>query len=184
MIINIVKEKRKTIQIKINEDYSVTVKAPKYVSNDIINKYISDHTDWINKSIKRQKERQTNVVYLSEEEKNSVIQAAKEYLPKMVEYYSELMNQNYSVLKIKGLKSKWGSCSKDGEIILNYKIMLAPSDVIEYVIVHELAHRKVMNHSREFYSYVEKFKPNYRDSMKYLKDNGYRIMKAFETEKK
>lgn len=178
--IKIVKEKRKTLQIKVNEDLSVVVKAPKGLSNEFIHSYIRSHEKWINKAVKEQEERNNSIVRLSDDEKRYYINKANDRFPSILDYYSKLMNIDYKDLKIKGLKSKWGSCNRDGNIILNYKLAMTNDDVIKYVVIHELAHRKYMNHSKKFYSFIEKYMPNYKESIQYLKKNGFMIMKAFE----
>lgn len=180
MDIEIIKSNRKTIEIKILDNLSVRVKAPKYMSSKDIKKYIDDHMDWINKALESQKERNESVEYLSNEEIERVIDLANEILPKKTIEFAKIMNVTISKISIKSLKSKWGSCSSDGHIILNYKIMQTPVSVWEYVIVHELAHRVYMNHSRDFYNLIGKYKPDYKESIAYLKKNGYAILKSFE----
>jgi len=73
---------------------------------------------------------------------------------------------------IKEQKTRWGSCSKKGNINLNWRLIMAPVEIIDYVVVHELCHLKVMNHSRDFWSLVESIQPNCQESRKWLKVNG------------
>ena len=76
---------------------------------------------------------------------------------------------------IKNQKTRWGSCSKKGNINLNWRLIMAPLHVIDYVVVHELCHLKVMNHSKDFWSLVESIQPNYSECRKWLKVNGSRL---------
>lgn len=72
-------------------------------------------------------------------------------------------------VKIKAQKSRWGSCSSKKNINLNWKIVLAPSKVMDYLIVHELAHLKHMNHSKRFWAFVESIIPDYKEMKRELR---------------
>jgi predicted metal-dependent hydrolase len=78
---------------------------------------------------------------------------------------------------IKNQKSRWGSCNSRNEIRLNWRLVLMPYSVMDYIITHELCHLKHMNHSKDFWNLVENFIPNYKDSEKWLKNNGISILK-------
>lgn len=101
---------------------------------------------------------------------------AKMYFPEKVAYYSKIMNVNYGRITIRHQKTRWGSCSKKGNLNFNCLLMLAPEYVRDYVVVHELAHRKEMNHSQNFWSIVEEVIPSYRTSKKWLKENGVELI--------
>jgi predicted metal-dependent hydrolase len=72
-------------------------------------------------------------------------------------------------------KTLWGSCSGVNNINLNYLLIMAPMSVIDYVIVHELAHTKIKNHSKDFWQLVESILPKYKASKSWLKNNGYKL---------
>ncbi|MCE7735591.1 MAG: M48 family metallopeptidase [Candidatus Heimdallarchaeota archaeon] len=74
-------------------------------------------------------------------------------------------------VKIRFYKSRWGACRDDGIIIFNWRIIQAPIEIIDYVIVHELCHLKFMNHSKQYWNLVESVYPNYKESRKWLKEN-------------
>ncbi len=97
---------------------------------------------------------------------------AKETLTKKTVYYSKLMQTSYNRLTVKEQKTRWGSCSSKGNLNFNWKLMMMPEAAIDYVVVHELAHRKHMNHSSSFWREVEKTLPDYRDRREWLKKNG------------
>ena len=82
-------------------------------------------------------------------------QRAQEYLPTRVEHFSKLMNLDYSELKYRKMRSRWGSCSSKRVITLNTELMKIDKDLIDYVVVHELSHLVHMNHSKEFHSLVD-----------------------------
>lgn len=77
---------------------------------------------------------------------------------------------------IKDQKTRWGSCSSKGNINLNWRLVMAPIAVIDYVVVHELCHLKIMNHSQEFWNLVKSTLPNALEGRQWLKTNGYRLL--------
>ncbi len=85
---------------------------------------------------------------------------AQIYLTTRLEYFSSLMNLSYSDIKYKKLKSRWGSCSSSKVITLNTELLKLEKELIDYVVVHELAHLVYMNHSKRFHSLVECYLPN------------------------
>lgn len=95
-------------------------------------------------------------------------QLAKNVLPKYVATWGEKMSLCPTAIKIKNLKSKWGSCNGDGEIVLNVKLIHLPIRLIEYVVVHELCHLKNLNHSELFWKSVKVYFPDLEDVRKQL----------------
>lgn len=87
-------------------------------------------------------------------------------------YYARLMGVEYGRIAIKNTKTRWGSCSSLGNLNFHWKLVLMPPAILDYVVVHELAHRKEMNHSPRFWAEVEKVLPDYRERRKWLKDHG------------
>ncbi len=87
---------------------------------------------------------------------------AKEYIPQRVEYFSERFGFSYNKVIIRAQKSRWGSCSSNGTLSFNYKLMYFNSKVIDYVVIHELCHLKEMNHSQKFWKLVEAIMPDYK----------------------
>jgi predicted metal-dependent hydrolase len=95
-------------------------------------------------------------------------------LPRL-DYYADLYQLNYQQVRLKTQKTLWGSCSGVNNINLNYLLIMAPMSVIDYVIVHELAHTKIKNHSKDFWQLVESILPKYKASKSWLKNNGYKL---------
>ena len=81
------------------------------------------------------------------------------------------MNVKYNSVNIKFYKRKLGSCSYNGKLAFNLKIITLPKKVIDYIIVHELCHLKHFNHSKDFWCLVEKYCPDYKDQKKWIKKN-------------
>ena len=95
-------------------------------------------------------------------------------LPRL-DYYAKMHQLNYQQVRLKSQKTLWGSCSSVNNINLNYLLIQAPIDVIDYVIVHELAHTVHKNHSKNFWNFVAQMLPNYKSSKRWLQDNGHRL---------
>lgn len=94
---------------------------------------------------------------------------AAEYLPSRIEYLSKAMNLNYQCVKLKKLKSRWGSCNTKKIITLNTNLLKLTKEQIDYVLVHELAHLLEMNHSKRFYNIIKQYIPNYKSILKELR---------------
>ena len=106
------------------------------------------------------------------EEINVILTEAKEKIPRLVARYAKEMDISYEKVFVKAQKTRWGSCSSKGNINLNCLLMIVPAYVRKYVIVHELAHRKEMNHSERFWKVVADEIPEYQKAVKWLKTNG------------
>lgn len=98
---------------------------------------------------------------------------AKEYLTKLTIEMGKKYNFNINSIRIKDVKTRWGSCSSKRNINLSYKLIMTPKEVIEYVIVHELCHLKEMNHSDRFWREVSNIIPNYKVQLEHLKKFGH-----------
>lgn len=96
---------------------------------------------------------------------------AKEYLSRRVKELALQFGFSYNSIKIGGAKTVWGSCSSKNNLNFTYKLMLTPYFVVDYIIIHELSHTKVRNHSRKFYQTIAKSMPNYKQAEIWLKQN-------------
>ncbi len=99
-------------------------------------------------------------------------QAAWSFLPDRVRAYEGIMGCNSRSVRISRARSRWGSCSADNRLAFSWRLMMAPPSVIDYVVVHELAHIREKNHSPRFWSLVEKSCPDYRNQRRWLKIAG------------
>ncbi len=96
---------------------------------------------------------------------------AYEKIGERLKHYSEIMGLKYKKMGITGAQRRWGSCSTEGSINFSYRLVMAPIEVIDYVVVHELAHIKHPNHSKKFWATVEAVIPDYKEREKWLKEN-------------
>ncbi|MDO5028862.1 MAG: SprT family zinc-dependent metalloprotease [Bacillota bacterium] len=93
-------------------------------------------------------------------------------LDQLLKDYSKKMKLSYKSYRINEVKTTWGTCSSDGRLSFNLRLAMAPVDVIEYVVIHELSHRKHMNHDRSFWNHVGSYMKDYKDKENYLKAFG------------
>jgi len=101
-----------------------------------------------------------------------LIKKAEEYLPKRIMELAQKLGVRYKKVQVKDVKSRWGSCSSKGTISLNWRLIMAPPEVIDYVLIHELAHIVHPNHSKYFWEHVATFCPDYKLHRSWLRKNG------------
>jgi predicted metal-dependent hydrolase len=101
---------------------------------------------------------------------------AREIFSDRANFYSELIGLNFNKLRVSSAKRNWGSCSYKNNLSFSWRLIMAPIDIIDYVIVHEIIHIKVKNHSKEFWNNVEKIMPDYRQKRQWLKEFGYELI--------
>lgn len=101
---------------------------------------------------------------------------ARTHLSDRLDHYADEMGLEYDGIEIRNQRTRWGSCSTNGTISLNWRLLMAPPDVIDYVVVHELAHLHEPNHTSAFWSLVAKQVPNYEDHMEWLEENSARLI--------
>lgn len=174
--------KRSSISIRVNGDSSVYVKAPKQFSNQTIISVVKENRGWIEEHINkmdrlRQSGRLDNYIVLDNARVKQLKKEAKAYIPKRVRHFAKILGVTYGNITIREQKSRWGSCSSNGNLSFNCLIMLMSPKTIDYVIVHELCHRKQMNHSKAFWREVENIIPNYKTYINKIKKTGARIIK-------
>ena len=161
---------RRTVAITV-KDGKVILRAPKRLSDREAEKIINSHAKWINKKLEAFEKKKATEVVLTDKDIAEIKKAARKYLLDKTEYYSKIMNLKYGRITITSAKTRFGSCSSRGNISYSYKLMLYPEAAREYVVVHELAHLVEMNHSKRFYSLVERYLPDYKERRKLLKNS-------------
>ena len=178
MNISVIRSKRKTIAIHIKSADEVIVRAPYRMPDKDIQSFVDKHREWIEKkleNIRQLIEKSDSIGKLTEAELEELVFSAGRVIPERVKLYAPMVGVDYGRITIRNQKTRWGSCSSNGNLSFNVALMRVPLEILDYVVVHELCHRKEMNHSKRFWSEVEKIIPDYKQREKWLKDNAYLI---------
>ena len=178
----LVRSGRKSLAVSIDPDGQITVRVPQRISQKEIDHFLIDKRIWIvTRYLEMMKRRQDIPASdLTDAQRAALekryIAAAKEYFPKRAAYFQQFTGGTYSRISIRSQKTRWGSCSAKGTLSFNWRLMLAPPAVLDYVVVHELCHLSHMDHSDSFWKKVESVYPNYRTARKWLKDHGHELV--------
>lgn len=164
----VIRSARRTVAIQISPNGEVLVRCPSRMNERAVRSFVESKSDWIAKHLARQ----PHVQPLTPQEQKALTMQAKAELPKRVAHFAGRMGVSYGRITIRAQRTRWGSCSSKGNLNFNCLLMLAPPEVRDYVVVHELCHLKQMNHSPEFWAEVEGILPDYRASRQWLKANG------------
>ena len=173
----LIRSNRRTISIEVKPDLTVVVRAPKRVAEREIKRIVAGKEDWICKHLEKMRMKKEQLeepgeTTLNAEDIRELTKRAKEYIPGRVRYYAGIIGVSYGRITIRKQKTLWGSCSAKGNLNFNCLLMMTPEDVIDYVVVHELCHRKQMNHSKAFWNEVGRVLPDYNERRKKLKAEG------------
>ena len=177
--IEIRRSKRKTMSLEVTADARVIVRAPLFISQAEIERFVNSKKAWLEKSLQKAQERQAlkhDSRKLTEKELELLAEQAKQVFSEKAAYFAKKVGVTYGRITIRNQKTRWGSCSSQGNLNFNCLLMLAPEAVQDYVVVHELCHRKEMNHSDRFWREVAKVMPDYKVHKKWLKEHGSKIM--------
>ena len=169
MKITVKYSRRKTISLEITRDAEVLVRAPLKTTNMRIEEFVFAHYDWVISHLERRLEQIKSNPEPSNEELNELKALAKRIIPEKVEKYSKIMGIIPEHVSINSAKTRFGSCSGKNRLNFSCRLMSYPECAIDYVVVHELAHIKHHNHSKEFWALVEKYMPDYKERKKLLK---------------
>lgn len=214
VISKIIRSRRKTISISIDEAAAVTVRAPLGMSEASIREFVRKHSDWVaektEKARKRQAEKEARsgrylmyrgrnleIDYVGGEKyalkidgdkllvSQEIAGAEKEYIHRLLgrnakaylqlrtRELASLVGHEPSTIRLSSARRSWGSCNaRKKSINLNWRLIMAPPETADYVIIHELCHLRHPNHSRAFWQEVERFMPDWKSHRKWLRENG------------
>ena len=139
--------------------------------------FVRSKEEWIQKhlaGISAQK-----VERFTAEELEKLRKLARKRVAERVAYYARILGVTYGRIAIRAQHTRWGSCSSKGNLNFNCLLALVPPEVLDYVVVHELCHRKEMNHSTKFWAEVAAVLPDYQQRRKWLKENGKTLIAGF-----
>ena len=167
----IIRSKRKTISLEIRPDGTLLVRAPRRLDHRAIRDFVLSKESWLREKL-RKYEARPPLPPLTEAELDDLKKQARADLAARAARFAPVVGVNYGRITIRAQKSRWGSCSREGNLNFNCLLMLVPGEVRDYVVIHELCHRKEMNHSPRFWAEVARVCPGYDDHRRWLKDNG------------
>lgn len=168
---------RRTTALQVTPDGRVIVRAPKRCPRSFIEAFVRQKEDWVLRQLacfEKQQKEQSDAEHLplSDKDRARYVSIARDIFTRKTAYYARIMGISYGRITIREQKTRWGSCSSKGNLNFNWRLILAPEEVLDYVVVHELAHRREMNHSKAFYAVVESVLPDYRQARRWLRDHG------------
>jgi predicted metal-dependent hydrolase len=151
-----------------------TLTVPAWMQESDVERIIAVHRDWI--ALERAKQRprlQLDPQFVSESEGR---RAARELVTMVIEEEAAQLGVRWSRIEIRDQRSRGGSCSTRGTLSFNWRLVLAPFDVLDYVVVHELCHLREPNHSRKFWRLVESRRPDWRRHRHWLHEHGPELL--------
>lgn len=169
----IIRSNRRTFSLEITPEARVILRVPHRVKMSEIESVLFKKRAWIRSKqqviLKRRSE--IHPIEFAEGEREGHQKRALEILSGRVEWYAKIHGLVYQSVRISNAKKRWGSCSSRGSLRLNWRLVLAPPEVLDYVVAHELAHLKEPNHSRAFWERVRQMLPSYQQHVAWLKAN-------------
>ena len=172
--ISVIRSARKSLGLEVRDANTVLARIPTRASYRELKAFVENHRSWILEK--------TEVMAEREEKRKSTPAPPPELLSKTdrmkiqlkigkrVRHYCEAMGVTVGYVTVKNQKTRWGSCSAKGNVNFNYQLAFLPDELLDYVVIHELAHRRHRNHSRAFWAEVEKYCPDYLERREQLKE--------------
>ena len=179
----IIRSNRKTMGLELKADGELLVRVPYAVTDEQARKFVERHKRWIENKRKKLNDRANEAdkaEKLTFAQVQELADKALKYIPERVAFYAPKVGVDYGRITIRNQKTRWGSCSSKGNLNFNCLLMLAPPEVLDSVVVHELAHRKEMNHSDRFYRVIREVYPDYNIWNQWLKKNGRILLRRIE----
>ncbi|HVM73791.1 MAG TPA: SprT family zinc-dependent metalloprotease [Candidatus Paceibacterota bacterium] len=165
----------RSIRISIRGRDEVVVSAPRSMSEQAIDRFVRSKSDWITNKLEYLKKLPDHMfLKSSSKDFETYKDAALGYAERRIAHFNKTYKFDFKKIVIRNQKTRWGSCSKSGTLSFNYKIVLLPAYLADYIIVHELCHRAEMNHSKSFWSLVARTMPDYKKLRAELNGKGMR----------
>ena len=182
ILIDVVYSGRSTLGLEVSRNGQVKLRAPRRVSDGALQNFARQKEAWIIEKYLMMEEKrkaeslQQDPDYVKDPAlEQAYRRQAKARLEERAAYFASRMGVSNQRISVRAAKTRWGSCSAKGNLNFHWKLILMPPQVLDYVVVHELAHRKEMNHSPAFWAEVEKILPDYRERRKWLKTYGQTV---------
>lgn len=167
----IIRSRRRTVSLSVSKTLEIIVRAPMRMSARDIDSFVAAHEDWVARQIPimQERSRRETAAKLDDEQIAELRRLAKEKLPVKVQHFAEQMGVKPTGITITSATTRWGSCSPRDRLSFPYRLMLLPDELVDYIVVHELAHIREKNHSARFYAVVEEQMPDHKERRAALK---------------
>ena len=166
-----VSKKARCLRISISRDGAVTVTIPRMIPAKTARDFVLAKFSWIVKSLEYFKNHQSLVPPRPRGDYKKHQAPAKNFVLDKVRHWNKIYNFRFNKISIRNSKTRWGSCSKKGNLNFNYKVLFLPPEQADYLVVHELCHLKEFNHSKNFWLLVGQTIPDYKKLRKSLRQN-------------
>ncbi len=174
----LIRSRRKSLCAEIKGN-KLIIRAPLRAANEDISRFLSKNRKWIETHLAKAQAREQakgSCHHLTTDELRALADKARKVIPARAAHYAPLIGVTYGRITIRNQRTRWGSCSSKGNLNFNCLLVLAPPGVLDSVVVHELCHRKEMNHFDQFYAEVLRVFPDYWKWNQWLKENGGLLM--------
>lgn len=175
---DLIRSSRKTVSAQITKG-KLILRVPRRTTKAQIEAFLRAHSQWIETHLASSREQMAQAAALPKltpADIQNLKRQAQEVIPERVAHFAPLVGVSVGRVTIRCQKSRWGSCTSQGNLSFNCLLMLAPPEVLDSVVVHELCHRKEMNHSRRFYDEVLRVLPDYHQRHGWLRENGTMLL--------
>jgi len=179
----IVRSRRRTLALEIRPDGRLIVRAPTGLPERRIRQFVSERTDWITAHLQKVAASVAEAQAagrFTPEEKAAMKRQAKAVIPERVRVFAPQVGVAAGRISIRTQRTRWGSCSRAGNLSFNALLTQTPPEVLDAIVVHELCHIRHMNHSAEFYREVRRVMPDYDRRMRWLRQHGAALMRRME----
>ncbi|HAT74290.1 MAG: hypothetical protein US30_C0002G0025 [Candidatus Moranbacteria bacterium GW2011_GWF2_36_839] len=152
----------KCMRLTIRNDATLVVSVPWRLSEEIAMRFVREKADWILGKIKHFQNKESALPPATRKDYLKYKKLAREIAEKKLKYFNEFYGFSYGRVSIRNQKTRWGSCSRSGNLNFSYRIIYLSEKLCDYIIVHELCHLGEFNHSRDFWNLVVKMVPEYK----------------------
>ncbi|MES2470822.1 MAG: M48 family metallopeptidase [Patescibacteria group bacterium] len=172
-----ISKKARRIRLTVYHDGSCVVTLPSPSMASAADTFVKQKSSWIQSKILRfQKLGPRNVIVTKRGDYQKYKGPALEFVRNKLEKFNSMYGFTYNKISIKSQRTRWGSCSRKGNLNFNYKIMLLPEKLAEYIVIHELCHLGEHNHGKKFWELVARAMPDYKEARRELSKTGSGIM--------
>jgi len=167
-----ISKRAKRMRLAVYCDGSFVVTKPVGLNENIVERFIVQKSNWVLSKLDYFKQFGAGIFKNDQQKYLTHREEALRFVEKRINYFYNTYNFKFNKINIKNQKTRWGSCSKKGNLNFNYKLLFLPEHIANYIIVHELCHLKEFNHSHKFWNLVAKAIPSYLEIKKELQVNG------------